>query len=47
MFLIALVEKLIPEIQMAVAVFSWQKIILKTLWHQLFRWSNDFGVSGK
>jgi hypothetical protein len=37
MFLIALVEKLMPEIQLAVAVFCWQKIILKTLWHQLFR----------
>jgi hypothetical protein len=47
MFLIALVEKLMLEIQLAVAVFSWKKIILKTLWHQLFRWSNDLGVSGK
>jgi hypothetical protein len=47
MFLIALVEKLMPEIRLAVAVFSWQKIILKTQWHQLFRWSNDLGFSGK
>jgi len=46
-FLIALVEKLMLEIQLVVAVFSWQKIILKTLWHQIFRWSNDLGVSGK
>jgi hypothetical protein len=29
MFLIALVEKLMPEIQLAVAVFSMQQIILK------------------
>ena len=29
MFLIALVEKLTPEIQFAFSVFSWQKIILK------------------
>jgi len=47
MFLIALVEKLMLEIQLVVAVFSCQKIILKMLWHQLFRWSNDLGVSGK
>ena len=29
MFLIALVEKLMPEIQLAVAVFSMQQIIFK------------------
>ena len=29
MFLIALVEKLMPEIQLTVAVFSMQQIILK------------------
>lgn len=31
MFLIALVEKLMPEIQLAVAVFSMQQIILKNV----------------
>jgi hypothetical protein len=47
MFLIALVKKLMPEIQLTVTVFSMQQIILKMVWHQLFRWSNNCGVSGK
>jgi len=40
MFLIALVEKLMPKIQLAVAVFSIQQIILKNGKALAFRWSN-------
>jgi hypothetical protein len=40
MFLIALVEKLMPEIQLTVAVFSMQQIILKNGMASAFRWSN-------
>ena len=36
MFLIALVEKLMPEIQLAVAVFSMQQIILKNVMASAF-----------
>ena len=36
MFLIALVEKLMPEIQLAVVVFSMQQIILKNVMASAF-----------
>ena len=36
MFLIALVEKLMPEIQLAVATFSMQQIILKNVMASAF-----------
>ena len=47
MFLIALVEKLMPKIQLAVAVFSIQQIILKNGKALAFRWSNYLLFSGK
>ena len=36
MFLIALVEKLMPEIQLTIAVFSMQQIILKNVMASAF-----------